>query len=94
MPRHRVLTFLAAVVATAVLPTEADARGRTPCSGKKGGVSACQGGKFLCNDGTLSASKKVCGGEGGDGSSVSSFSSRVGAVARSRGRATARSRRR
>ncbi|KAA6204322.1 MAG: hypothetical protein DU429_08730 [Candidatus Tokpelaia sp.] len=33
----------------------------TPCSGKKGGIAACRGTKFLCNDGSLSASKKICG---------------------------------
>lgn len=33
----------------------------TPCSGKKGGVAGCtKGGKFLCNDGSTSASKKRC----------------------------------
>lgn len=32
----------------------------TPCSGKKGGVSHCQGEKFVCKDGTISASKKIC----------------------------------
>lgn len=32
----------------------------TPCSGSKGGVSHCAGGKFVCNDGSISASKKVC----------------------------------
>ncbi|MFT2793594.1 hypothetical protein ACMV5I_26545 [Serratia sp. T13T92] len=32
----------------------------TPCSGKKGGVSHCSGGKFVCNDGSVSKSKKVC----------------------------------
>ena len=32
----------------------------TPCSGKKGGVSHCQGRYFICNDGTASQSKKVC----------------------------------
>lgn len=32
-----------------------------PCSGKKGGVSHCTAdGKFMCNDGTISKSKKVC----------------------------------
>ncbi|MCP0913240.1 hypothetical protein NKV53_02475 [Legionella sp. 27cVA30] len=31
-----------------------------PCSGSKGGVSHCQNGKFVCNDGSLSASKKTC----------------------------------
>jgi len=34
----------------------------TPCSGRKGGVSHCAGGSFVCNDGSISASKKVCGG--------------------------------
>jgi len=32
----------------------------TPCSGKKGGVSHCAGADFICNDGSVSASKKVC----------------------------------
>jgi hypothetical protein len=32
-----------------------------PCSGKKGGVARCENGKFVCNDGTVSASKQVCG---------------------------------
>ncbi|EMY0086096.1 hypothetical protein ACUIIH_003667 [Acinetobacter baumannii] len=35
-------------------------RGRQPCSGKKGGVSHCNGSKFVCNDGSISASKKIC----------------------------------
>ncbi|AWI51386.1 hypothetical protein DDU33_07760 [Actinobacillus porcitonsillarum] len=35
-------------------------RGRQPCSGKKGGISHCSGGKFVCNDGSISASKKKC----------------------------------
>jgi len=35
-----------------------------PCSGKKGGISHCQGGKFVCNDGSISASKKTCSGMG------------------------------
>ncbi|WP_424586280.1 hypothetical protein [Acinetobacter baumannii] len=37
-------------------------RGRQPCSGKKGGVSHCDGSKFVCNDGSISASKKICSG--------------------------------
>jgi hypothetical protein len=32
----------------------------TPSSGKKGGVSHCAGAEFICNDGSVSASKKVC----------------------------------
>lgn len=35
-------------------------KGRQPCSGKKGGVSHCQGAKFVCNDGSISGSKKIC----------------------------------
>lgn len=36
----------------------------TPCSGRKGGVSHCENGKFVCNDGTISRSKKVCQNDG------------------------------
>ena len=32
----------------------------TPCSGHKGGISRCQGSTFICNDGSVSASKKNC----------------------------------
>lgn len=36
-------------------------RGNQPCSGKRGGVKSCTtDGKFMCNDGTISRSKKVC----------------------------------
>ncbi|WP_265112947.1 hypothetical protein [Herbaspirillum sp. alder98] len=31
-----------------------------PCSGKKGGVAHCAGADFVCNDGSISASKRVC----------------------------------
>lgn len=32
-----------------------------PCSGKKMGVQQCsQNGDFMCNDGSISKSKKVC----------------------------------
>lgn len=34
----------------------------TPCSGRKGGVSHCESGRFICNDGSVSQSKKVCAG--------------------------------
>ncbi|WP_228884126.1 hypothetical protein [Stenotrophomonas rhizophila] len=39
--------------------------GNTPCSGRKGGVSHCAAGQFVCNDGSISASKKVCAAAGG-----------------------------
>ena len=36
-------------------------RGKRPCSGSKGGIKACTtDGKFICNDGTISGSKKIC----------------------------------
>ncbi|QPC95109.1 hypothetical protein GA829_13355 [Mesorhizobium sp. INR15] len=37
----------------------------TPCSGHKGGISHCQGSTFICNDGSVSASKKNCSAEMG-----------------------------
>lgn len=41
------------------------ARGRQPCSGSKGGISHCTAeGGFICNDGSLSQSKRFCSGYG------------------------------
>ncbi|WNN43176.1 YdcA family protein [Winslowiella toletana] len=55
------LLMLSLLVAT---QTDA-ARGRQPCSGSKGGISHCTtGGAFVCNDGSLSQSKRVCSGYG------------------------------
>jgi hypothetical protein len=34
-----------------------------PCSGKKGGISHCQGALFICNDGSASQSKQTCSAE-------------------------------
>ncbi|HEM7542482.1 TPA: cell envelope biogenesis protein TolA [Providencia rettgeri] len=31
-----------------------------PCSGSKGGIDRCEGGKFICNDGSTSRSEQVC----------------------------------
>lgn len=36
----------------------------TPCSGRKGGVDYCMQGRFVCKDGSLSASKKICSAPG------------------------------
>jgi hypothetical protein len=36
----------------------------TPCSKSKGGVSYCENGRFICNDGSVSQSKKTCQGLG------------------------------
>lgn len=41
------------------------ANGRSPCDRGAGGVSHCVNGKFICNDGRVSGSKKVCVSEAG-----------------------------
>lgn len=46
------LLFLAAA--------DVSARGREPCSGKKGGISHCLGSYFVCKDGSTSQSKRIC----------------------------------
>lgn len=52
-------SMVLAAFLVAITPASVHAR-NTPCSGKKGGVSHCSGGKFVCNDGTISASKRTC----------------------------------
>ena len=42
------------------LSTDAMARGNRICSGSKGGISHCQGGKYVCNDGSISGTKQIC----------------------------------
>lgn len=36
-----------------------------PCSGKEGGIAGCRGETFLCNDGSVSASKRSCSASAG-----------------------------
>lgn len=43
----------------------------TPCSGSKGGIAGCDGDLFLCNDGSISGSKKSCAAYMGKGSTSS-----------------------
>jgi len=58
MPGSLLLPLLLAVALTALsLQTEA---ANTPCSGRKGGIARCDGELFLCNDGSISGSKKSC----------------------------------
>ena len=53
---------IAIIVAAALAIFAASAQARnTPCSGKKGGVSHCSGGKHVCKDGSISKSKYTCG---------------------------------
>lgn len=41
-----------------------------PCSGKKGGVARCDGPVFVCNDGSISGSKRNCSAERNGGRSA------------------------
>lgn len=60
----RKLIFL--LVSGIIFTAQADAaRGRQPCSGSKGGIAHCTSdGRFVCNDGSLSQSKRFCSGYG------------------------------
>ncbi|WP_201505165.1 hypothetical protein [Psychrobacter aestuarii] len=40
---------------------EANAQNK-PCSGKMGGISHCEGTKFVCKNGKISQSKRNCSG--------------------------------
>lgn len=54
------LAAWAFVTVLVALPALAQAQ-NTPCSGRMGGVKACTAdGKFLCQNGKISQSKKVC----------------------------------
>lgn len=48
-------------IAFVVMPISQAQAKNTPCSGKMGGVSHCsKDGKFVCNNGKISQSKKIC----------------------------------
>lgn len=53
------MTRLLAPILLGLLPLAA-AAANTPCSQSKGGVAYCLDGKFICRDGTMSASKRTC----------------------------------
>lgn len=53
-PIRLLLTLVALTISTATVAAN------TPCSGRKGGVSHCDNGRFICNDGTVSQSKRLC----------------------------------
>lgn len=50
---------LGIVLGLSLFTPKADAQ-NYPCSGMKGVVSYCEGGKFICNDGSMSQSRQVC----------------------------------
>jgi hypothetical protein len=52
--------LVTAIMVMVCISSTAEAKGKQPCSGKKGGISHCSGGKFVCNDGSISKSKKTC----------------------------------
>lgn len=56
----KTLAFILFVSFSAFLVSPSYAKGRQPCSGLKGGIQRCVNGNFLCNDGTISRSKRVC----------------------------------
>ncbi len=56
-----VIGISAVLVMFISLTNSANAR-NYPCSGSKGGVNYCENGKFVCNDGSISKSKKTCSG--------------------------------
>jgi hypothetical protein len=55
---HKILFAL--IFAMGISTVAEAGKGRQPCSGKKGGVSHCEGSKFVCHDGSISKSKKIC----------------------------------
>lgn len=57
----RIHHVVATAIALVLMGTQMVEARNQPCSGKKGGVKACTSdGKFLCKNGTVSASKKKC----------------------------------
>ncbi|WP_257229324.1 hypothetical protein [Pseudomonas sp. BMW13] len=58
---RKVRLSLCLVIAAALGLTALEAvAANTPCSGRKGGIAGCDGDLFLCNDGSISGSKKSC----------------------------------
>lgn len=52
--KHICIALAVFAISTSALATN------YPCSGHKSGVSHCMGQYFVCNDGSISQSKKVC----------------------------------
>lgn len=57
------ITIALTIALFSLLSVNSASAQNTPCSGKKGGVSHCEDGKFICKDGSTSKSKKVCTGK-------------------------------
>lgn len=55
------ITLSLLAIAFVAMPISQVQAKNTPCSGKMGGVSHCsKSGKFVCNNGKMSQSKKTC----------------------------------
>ena len=74
------LKLAACSLAVALLSTVGAQATNTPCSGAKGGVAGCHGDTFICNDGSVSASKKSCSASLGAAGLVGGMSSQMAPV--------------
>jgi len=63
LPRSALPSVLIALMLLLISSTLLAAN--TPCSGRKGGIAGCDGDTFLCNDGSISASKRSCSAQFG-----------------------------
>lgn len=79
------LSILGCAVGVVVLFAQPTLATNYPCSGRKGGISRCQGSTFICNDGSVSASKKNCaaymGVGGGNGGALGLIGSGISEMA-------------
>jgi hypothetical protein len=57
---EQAIRLLLCAVGVVALLSHSSSAANTPCSGRKGGISHCQGSTFICNDGSISASRKNC----------------------------------
>lgn len=65
----KLITALLGSMCILLAPAQPSSASNYPCSGRKGGVSHCQGRTFICNDGSVSASKRNCSAEQGGSAS-------------------------
>lgn len=56
--------FIGVLLLIVVVNSTAAFAANTPCSGSKGGIAGCRGQTFVCNDGSVSGSKRSCSGYG------------------------------
>ncbi|WP_416233085.1 hypothetical protein [Castellaniella sp.] len=75
----RLATALCLLLACTIFSLTANAANQ-PCSGRKGGVSHCQGETFVCNDGSVSASKRSCNASPASGSNFAPAPAKRSAV--------------